>query len=100
MFIYFIAFLFSGAMSITFCNATEVLKRNRNIRLATKLNAKTTTEVMSIGNKVIITTKMEKGGYILTEKVIDLTKVTGGSLLIGVDVNNVYGAANSLEEDK
>ncbi|MED4954713.1 hypothetical protein NYE69_12265 [Paenibacillus sp. FSL R5-0527] len=75
---------------------TTVSKFGYGIKLV-KDGAKTYTTVSQSGKMVTIST-YTKGNVLVTQTVIDTAKITSGTLLIGVDGVNVYGAQDSIKK--
>lgn len=78
-------------------NSVKVFPRAKNIARAEAEGLTASTVIMDVGNKVVVTSKTESG-MILQKTIIDKSKITSGTLLIGADVYGTNSAKDSLEE--
>lgn len=77
----------------------KIFPRAKNIARAQAEGLTANTVILDVGSKVVVTSKTESG-MILQKTIIEKSKITTGSLWIGVDVYNTDSSKNSLEEQE
>lgn len=77
-------------------DAVKFVPRTKNIARAQAEGLATSTVVVDVGSQVVVTTKTQSG-MILQKTIIDKSKITSGSLLIGVDAYNANSSADSIK---
>ena len=77
-------------------NSINVFPRTKNIARAEAEGLSTSTFAVNVGNQVVITTKTDNG-MILEKIIIDKSKLTNGTLFIGVDKYNTDSSMESLD---